>query len=167
MWLPHILTKMSPCINLSKLYTHTHTYTRKCKCKCKMQIFLLPLGGHVHLAEPGCLCTLSRHCEPCKQSSWSRARNSQENRPFLTASGVGTQSPTWTIAVSWEKALNLHPSKCQVDWWGGRQMANQMEKLPELGLNSGPRALSPGHNHYTTQPHTHAHTHTPTHTNIH
>ncbi len=30
----------------------------------------------------------------------SLARNSQENSLFLTASGVGTQSPTWTIAVS-------------------------------------------------------------------
>ncbi len=42
-------------------------------------------------------------------------------------------------------------------------MENQMEKLPELGLNSGPqlRALSPGQNHYT---HTHTHyTHTHTH----
>ncbi len=48
---------------------------------------------------------LSRHCDPCKQSYWSQARNSQENRPFLTASGVGSRSPTWTIAVSWEKAL--------------------------------------------------------------
>ncbi len=38
-------------------------------------------------------------------------------------------------------------------------MENQMEKMTELGLNSGPRALSPGHNHYTTQPHTGTHTH--------
>ena len=66
-------------------------------------------------------CALSRHCEPCKQSSWSRARNSQENRPFLIARGVGTQPVP--IAVSWEKTLDLHPSKCQVpnhcwvDWW--------------------------------------------------
>ncbi len=33
------------------VHTYTHTYTKK------MQIFLLPLGGHAHLAEPGCLCT--------------------------------------------------------------------------------------------------------------
>ncbi len=55
-------------------------------------------------------------------------------------------------------------------------MENQMEKLPELGLNSGLRALSPGpwglspgHNHYTTQhnTHTHTHTHTYTHTYTH
>ena len=99
-------------------------------------------------------CALDRHCEPCKQSSWSQARNSQENRPFLTASGVGTRSPTWTIAVSWEKALNLHPSKCQipnhswVDWWEADG------KLPELvGLKLRDlRPQSPWHNHYTTQP---------------
>ncbi len=28
-----------------------------------MQILLLPLGGHTHLAEPGCLCT--------KQALWA------------------------------------------------------------------------------------------------
>ncbi len=48
-------------------------------------------------AQPGCLCG---HSKPCEQSFWSRARNLQDNRPFLTASGVGTRSPTWTIAVS-------------------------------------------------------------------
>ncbi len=32
---------------------------------------------------------LNRHCELCKQSSWSLARSSQENRPFFTASGSG------------------------------------------------------------------------------
>ncbi len=37
-------------------------------------------------------------------------------------------------------------------------MENQMVKLPELGLNSGPQALSQGHNHYTIQPHTYIHT---------
>ena len=35
---------------------------------------------YAHLEEPWCLsCALSRHCEPCKKSSWSQARNSQEN----------------------------------------------------------------------------------------
>ncbi len=53
-------------------------------------------------------CALSRYCEPCKQNSWSQARNSQTNRPFLTASGVGIRSPTWTIAVSWEKVSHTH-----------------------------------------------------------
>ncbi len=43
------------------IHTHIHTYTHT--CKCKMQILLLPLGGHAHLAEPGCLCT--------KQALWA------------------------------------------------------------------------------------------------
>ncbi len=38
-------------------------------------------------------CALCRHCEPCKQSSWSRVRNSQENRPLFAASCMGTQVP--------------------------------------------------------------------------
>ncbi len=39
-------------------YTHTHMHART-----QMQILLLPLGGHAHLAEPGCLCT--------KQALWA------------------------------------------------------------------------------------------------
>ncbi len=63
-----------------------------------------------------------------------------------------------------------------MDWWGWWEAdGNQMKKMPELGLNSGPLglnsgpwALSAGHNHYTTQPHhTHTHTHTNTHTHTH
>ncbi len=100
-------------------YTHTHAHTTT----TTKHIFLLPLCGHAHLTELECPYTLSRHCEPRKQSSWSLARNSQENRPFLTASGVGTQSPTWTIAVSWGKAR--YP--ITAGWSGGaggRQMEN-------------------------------------------
>ncbi len=115
------------------------------------------------------------HCEPYKQSSWSRARNSQENRPFLTASGVGTQSPTWTICFM-RKGLEFAPQQMPgtqsqlgglvglVDWWGWWEADGKSDG--ELGLNSGPRALSPGHNHYTTQPHTHTRTHTHTHTTV-
>ena len=49
------------------------------------------------------------------------------------------------------------------DWWGWWEAEEEKPdgKLPELGLNSGPEALSKGHNHYTTQPpiqHTHTHT---------
>ncbi len=46
--------QMEKCLSWalnSRTYIHTHT------CKCKLQILLLPLGGHAHLAEPGCLCT--------------------------------------------------------------------------------------------------------------
>ncbi len=82
----------------------------------------------------------SRHCEPWKQNSWSWARNSQENRPFLTVRGVGTRSPTWTIAGSWEKALNLHPSKCQVpnhnwvDWWDACALSRHCEPYKQAKL---------------------------------
>ncbi len=102
---------------------HMHTHANTHMHKCKMQILLQPLVV-MRTRQSQDACALSRHCESCKQSSWSWARNLQENRPFLTGSGVGTRSPTWTIAVPWEKALNLHPSKCQVpnhswvDWWG-------------------------------------------------
>ncbi len=97
-----------------QVISFTHTY---------MQI-LLQLLAVMLTWQSQDACALSKHCEPCKQSSWTQARNSHENRPFLTASSVGTWSPTWTIAVSWEMALNLHLSKCQVpnhirvDWWG-------------------------------------------------
>ncbi len=70
-------------------HTHTHTHTHT-KINNKIANSLAAASYHaVHLAEPD-VCALSRHCEPCKQSSWSRARNSQENRTFLTASGMGT-----------------------------------------------------------------------------
>ncbi len=119
-------------------------------------------------------CTLSWHCEPCKQSSWSQARNSQENRPFLTASGMGTRSPTWTIAVHEKRPSIFTPANARYPGWtGGRQMENRMEKLPELGLNtrtSGPEPRpQPLHHTATTithtlykhiQPHTHTHIHT-------
>ncbi len=98
-------------------------------------------------------CALSRHCEPCKQSSWSRARNLQENRSLLTA-----------------KALNLHPSKCQVpnhswvDWWGWWEADGKLDgKIARVG----PQALNQEHNHYTTHTHIHTHTHSHTHTHIH
>ena len=49
-----------------------------------MQILLLLLAV-MRTWQSQDVCALSRHSELCKQSSWSRARNSQENRSFLTA----------------------------------------------------------------------------------
>ncbi len=43
-------------------YTHTNVHTHACKF-ANLQIFLLPLGGHAHLTEPGCLYT--------KQALWA------------------------------------------------------------------------------------------------
>ena len=53
--------------------THTHKMQN-----AKMQILLLPLSGHAHLAEPGCLCT-KQALEPVLANSWSQARSSQED----------------------------------------------------------------------------------------
>ena len=59
------------------------------------------------------------------------------------------------MAVSWEKTLNLHPSKCQipnhswVDWWEAEEEKAD-GKLPGVDLKLGTQALSLGHNHCTT-----------------
>ncbi len=74
----------------SCLYKQTHTH---------MQILLQPARGYATWQSQDA-CVLSRHCageQALPHSKW-----------------CGHPSPTWTIAVSWEKALNLHPSKCQV-----------------------------------------------------
>ena len=118
-------------------HTHTHTHTQ----------FSCNLRGTWQSQNA---CALSRHCDPFKQSSWSR-------RTGLSSQGVVWALPK-TIAVSWEKALNLHPSKCRVDWWEADGEPNG--KLPGWCLNSGPRRpWVKDKNHYTTQPpHTHTHT---------
>ena len=81
-------------------------------------------------------------------------------RPFLTASGVGTRSPTWTIAVLWrkkKKPWTCTPSNTRypitAEWAGEAGEADG--KLPERNLNSGRQALSQGHNHYSTHTYTH------------
>ncbi len=102
----------------------------------------------------------------------------------LTTSGVGTRNPTWTNAVAWEKALNLHPSKCQVPypitagWTGGRQRKKNKMESCQMGLElrtSGPeprvQPLPPHSQTHTStyvcnQSHTHTHT-ISTHTHIH
>ena len=44
-----------------------------------MQV-LLSLGGHAHLAEPGCLCTKQALRSLCKQTPGEWARNTQEDQ---------------------------------------------------------------------------------------
>ena len=85
-----------------------------------MQI-LLPLGGHAHLAEPGCLCT--------KQALGACASKLLEN-------GLGTRKRNSYLLTAWVWAPKVppgplllsekepHPSLRQVpihswvDWWG-------------------------------------------------
>ena len=135
----------------------------------KVHIILLLLGGYAHLAEPGCLCTEQAQWA-CKQSSWSRVRNSQENRLFVTASGVGTRFPTWTIAVLLEKTLNLHPSKCQVPnhswwgWWRQRRWSGAWTQDLRPWAKDTPLHHIHTHTHMHTHTCTHAHTHTYTRT---
>ncbi len=73
-----------------------------------------------------------------------------------------------------EKGLEFAPQQIpgpqsQLGGLVGSRWKTRWKICLELGLNSGPQALSPGHNHYTTHPHihTHAHTHARTHTRAH
>ena len=78
----------------------------------------------------------------------------------LTTSGVGTRNPTWTNAVAWEKALNLHPSKCQVpnhswvDWWEAEE-EKQDGKLPDGTWTQDLRPWAKGTTTTPTQSNTH------------
>ncbi len=139
-------------------HTHTHTHTQ-------MQILLLLLGGHARLAEPGCLCT--------KQGTVSRASKAPgAGLGTRRRTGLSSQQVVWapevplgTIAVPWEKALNLHPSKCQVpnhswvDWWGCRWKIIWKNCLSGLEpRTSGPEPRTQPL-HHTTRARTHTTSH--------
>ncbi len=114
-------------------HTHTHTNTHK------LQILFQPLVV-MRTWQSQDACALSRHCEPCKKGSWSQARNSQENRPFLTASGVGTQSHSHLDHCCFlRKGLEFAP-----------------QQMP--GTQSQLGGLVGGHTHTHTRT-THTHTH--------
>ncbi len=108
-------------------------------------------------------CALSRHCEPCRQSSWSRARN---RRTSLSSQQVvwAPKVPPGPLLLHGKMPWICTPANARypitAGWTGGagrRQMENEMENCPELGLNSGTSGPEP-----RTQPlhHTHTHTHT-------
>ena len=60
--------------------------------------FLLPLGGHAHLAEPGCLCTAGT-IGACASKLLENGVGTWRRTSYLPiASDVGTWSPTWTTA---------------------------------------------------------------------
>ena len=126
---------------------------------------MLPLACHMHLAEPGYLCT--------KQALWAvqawtvpRARQGTRWRTghFSQQLMWGPKLPPGPLPYHWEKALNLHPSKCKipnhswVDWWEAEEEKLDGERsLPEWGLNSRPMSFNA-----TTTPHSLALTHTHT-----
>ena len=75
----------------------------------QMQIILLPLSGHAHLAEPGCLCT-KQALGACASKLLENGLGTRRRTSYLlTASGVGTQSPTWTTAVEQKGAVICTP----------------------------------------------------------
>ena len=87
-------TGLAPTFILCSMYIHTYIHAKK----KKMQI-LLPLGGHAHLAEPGCLCT-KQALGACASKLLENGLGTRRRTSYLlAASGVGTLSPTWTTAV--------------------------------------------------------------------
>ncbi len=61
---------------ITHVQSHVHTLTHS-----HTHILLQPLAV-MHTGQSLDVCALSRHCEPCKQSSWSWAKNSQEKGLF-------------------------------------------------------------------------------------
>ncbi len=100
------------------------------------EFLLLPLGSDVHLAEPGCLCTISRHCEPCKQI-WNG--NSREY-------AFPPQSK-WCMSPKCTQANDM--TGTQSSW---------------VDLVSPEPSTQPLHKTATVYTRTHAHMHTHTHT---
>ena len=84
-----------------------------------MQILLLLLTV-THTWQSQDACALTRHSESCKQSSWSPARNSQENGSFFTASGVGTPEVPPGPLLFMRKGLEFAPQQMPSPnhcWW--------------------------------------------------
>ncbi len=110
-------------------------------------------------------CALSRHCEPCKQSSWSRVgtrrRKGLSSQAFPQGKWCGHQKSHLDHCCFMKKCQV--PNHSWVDWWGWWEADGKSDgKWPKWGLNSGPQTLrswSQRHNYYTTQPHTHILTH--------
>ena len=68
-----------------------------------MQI-LLPLGGHAHLTEPGCLYT-KQALEACASKLLENGLGTRRRTSYLlTASSVGTEVPPGPLLLS-EKEL--------------------------------------------------------------
>ncbi len=150
-------------------YIHTHTHTQMQNSANYLTTLAAPCAPGRARMPVHYIC---RHYEPCMQSSWSRARNSQENRPFFTASGVGTEVLPGPLLFYEKRLWNCIPANARypitAGWTGGRQMENQMEKFPELGLKIGtsgpePRTQPLHHTHapgrarmHTQPPHTHS-----------
>ena len=98
----------------------------------KMQL-LLPLSDHAHLAEPGSLCALGACASKLLENGLGTRRRTSY---LLTASGVGTRSPTWTTAVEREGAVICTHSQLGgvVGVVGGRERRVVNVHLAVVGL---------------------------------
>ncbi len=133
--------------------THTHTHTH-----IRIQIIiLLPL---TFTWQSQHACALSRHYVPCKQSSWSWARNMQENRLFRSKWWGHLKSNLDHYCCFMRKGLEFVPQ--QMSAQSGRKTR---WKIAWVGLKFRISGLEPRtHMHACTHARAHIHTHTHTHT---
>ncbi len=97
-----------------------------------MQILLLPLGGHAHLAEPGCLCTMSRASKAPGAGLGTRMRTGLSSQQVVWAPEV-PPGPLLFMRKGLEFAPQQMPGIPITAGWmvggaGRRQMENQMKK---------------------------------------
>ncbi len=104
----------------------------------QLQIILLPLTGHAHLAEPGCLCT--------KHALWAVQVKLLELRSWailLIATNIGNpEVPPGPLPCSWNKACTPANARYPITSW-----------VNPIGLELQTQPL---HQHSS---HTHIHTH--------
>ena len=155
----------------------THTYIHTYIHNNAMQIILLPLSGHAHLAEPGCLCTKQALGACASKLLENRLGTRRRTSYLLTASGVGTRSPTWTTAVERKGAVICTPAYARYPFtagWTGGGGRRQGKKIGQYPSASGgarthdPWIMSPMHKPLHHQaPHIHTYIHTYTYTDLH
>ena len=80
---------------------------------------LLPLSGHAHLAEPGCLCTEQELGACASKLLENRLGTHRRASYLLTANDVGNQSPILTTAVEQEVAMICTPAYARYPFTAG------------------------------------------------
>ena len=115
-----------------------------------LQIILLPLSGHAHLAEPGCLCT-KQALGACASKLLENGLGTRRRTSYLlTASGVGTRSPTWTTTVERKGAVICTPAYARYPFtagWTGGGGGRQRKKIGQYPSASGGARTHDTHTH--------------------
>ena len=91
---------LRPCVNNTSLISHAPTHQLQMQ---KMQIILLPLSGHAHLAEPGCLCT--------KQALGAVQANSWRTGQLCPKFDLCSHISILYLEVHWVRGYNIG---CQI-----------------------------------------------------